>query len=232
MAVRRALASERRVALLDLLDGRDGTTVDDLAAATDQHPNTVREHLSVLARAGLVTSEPEPRAVRGRPRRLYRSRPRPDQDQTAEARGHADQAVRTALTRVLLDGFGTDEPDPADAARRAGLAVAETLDPTPVQPGTSAVRHLLGHLEDLGFAPETTDDEPRRISLRRCPFLDLAQQRPDVVCAFHLGLAQGLLDHAPGHVAATRLEPFVAPDLCLLDVETRATAADDAQSPR
>jgi predicted ArsR family transcriptional regulator len=51
----RALAVPTRRRLLDLVgQAPAGSTVSELTAATGLHPNTVRLHLEVLARAGLV----------------------------------------------------------------------------------------------------------------------------------------------------------------------------------
>lgn len=216
--VRRALSSERRVALLAHLDQQNYATISELAVATNLHGNTVREHLNILIDAGLAAGETEARTTRGRPRTIYRAVPRVT-EVTDSSRQQADQSVRSALTRVLLDGFGTEAESPSDAAREAGRSVAAELDSDQVPHGTSAVNHLVGHFETLGFAPGLTASNSNQVALHRCPFLDLAQQRPEVVCAFHLGLAQGLLDNAPGNAQATQLEPFVGPNLCLLDIE-------------
>jgi predicted ArsR family transcriptional regulator len=65
-------------------------------------------------------------------------------------------------------------------------------------------------LDDQGFAPEAEGDE---IRLRRCPYFDLAEQHPEIVCKAHRGLLTGALeDSAPG--MRVELEPFVEPNLC------------------
>jgi hypothetical protein len=92
----------------------------------------------------------------------------------------------------------------------------------------------------MGFDPElAAESEPmaslsadssqivareRVIRLRACPVRDLARAHPEVGCGIHLGLLQGLLDHAtpaggqpgtrdPG--LSARLDPFVEPELCI-----------------
>lgn len=76
---------------------------------------------------------------------------------------------------------------------------------------TTVVR-LLG---DIGFAPELSPDR-MAISLHRCPFRELAERHPDVVCGAHLGMIQGALAQLGAPVSATGLLPFVQPDLCII----------------
>jgi predicted ArsR family transcriptional regulator len=78
------------------------------------------------------------------------------------------------------------------------------------------VGHLVGILDDFGFAPEERlDDGQRSIGLRQCPFLDLVDTNARVICPVHLGLMQGVLGSLGAAVTVERLDPFVEPDLCL-----------------
>jgi predicted ArsR family transcriptional regulator len=61
------------------------------------------------------------------------------------------------------------------------------------------------------------------IELHHCPFRELAEEHPDVVCGAHLGLIQGALATS-GDLTATRILPFVAPDLCLAELSRPAGA--------
>ena len=87
----------------------------------------------------------------------------------------------------------------------------------------------------MGFGPEltpaatSTAGTQQTIRLHACPVRDLARAHPEVGCALHRGLLQGLLARpSEGHSTAPRpamqaeLEPFVEPDLCLV----RVTAHD------
>jgi hypothetical protein len=48
---------------------------------------------------------------------------------------------------------------------------------------------------------------------------DLARDHPEVGCAMHLGLLQGLLARSPARPAMrAELEPFVEPELCIAKV--------------
>ncbi|WP_334591354.1 hypothetical protein [Streptomyces sp. B21-083] len=78
---------------------------------------------------------------------------------------------------------------------------------------------LVALLDDLGFSPEPEhadhSDDPARIRLRHCPFLELAQEYGQLVCSVHLGLMQGALAELRAPIEAARLEPFAEPDSCL-----------------
>ena len=86
----------------------------------------------------------------------------------------------------------------------------------------------------MGFGPELTpaatskSGTQQTIRLHACPVRDLARAHPEVGCALHRGLLQGLLaspaateGHSttpPRPVMQAELEPFVEPDLCLARV--------------
>ena len=82
--------------------------------------------------------------------------------------------------------------------------------------------------ERMGFGPELTPaaGTQQTIRLHACPVRDLARAHPEVGCALHRGLLQGLLagPTSKGRATAPRpgmtaeLEPFVEPDLCLARV--------------
>jgi predicted ArsR family transcriptional regulator len=81
----------------------------------------------------------------------------------------------------------------------------------------------------MGFGPELTPatGNQRTIRLHSCPVRDLARDHPEVACALHRGLLQGLAANSianEGDSAASRpathaeLEPFVEPELCVARV--------------
>ncbi|SRR5690554_251614 len=220
----RALASPSRVAILHVLQEQGEIPLDVVARAVRLHHNTVREHLDRLIEAGFVESRPERRGTRGRPRILYRP---------ADAPGHKslDENFREHFMQVLVAGYGTAFESPAEEAQRAGARwVTRALDerePSSEQPARAsdderreaAARRQLAalevHLDELGLAPEV-DVAELEVHLRRCPFLDLARARTEVVCSVHLGVARGILAHEGGPLEAERLEPLVGPSHCIL----------------
>ena len=72
LALHRALADASRLRIVELLrQEARALHVRDIANAVALHPNTVREHLNVLAQAGLVRTHTELRERAGRPRTFY-----------------------------------------------------------------------------------------------------------------------------------------------------------------
>jgi predicted ArsR family transcriptional regulator len=50
--------------------------------------------------------------------------------------------------------------------------------------------------------------------MHRCPFHDLAEAQPEVVCAVHKGLVDGALTELGSELRVEGLDVFVRPDLC------------------
>ncbi|WP_444662403.1 helix-turn-helix transcriptional regulator [Cellulomonas sp. CW35] len=247
----RTLAAASRVDLLRILQRGGSHTVGELAAATGLHENTTREHLARLVADGYAVRTPEARTVRGRPRMLYRVASPDDARRDPIAMGRLEESIaHVALTKVLISGFGRDLGPTREAARSAGYALTapggvlepavEPLpEPAAVTPGgpdagdaSRAVERrqldaLEGHLDRLGFDPER-DDDALRIDLWRCPFLELARERPDVVCSVHLGLASGVLETVGGPLTADRLRPFVGREHCVLELRRSTAPLADA----
>ena len=71
-------------------------------------------------------------------------------------------------------------------------------------------------LEEQGFEPETL---PGEIRMHRCPFYELAETHPQVVCAAHRGLIAGGLRSSERGLELTELEIFPQPDVCIARFE-------------
>lgn len=213
----RVLAVPSRAALLRALRrAAVPVTVQDLAAEVGLGVSTAREHLAALVDTGLVERTVENRHARGRPHTLYAAAVEP---------GDGERWVREHLSRVLLAGYGRDLAAPGSAATEAAVALAGTPptaagvaadEPAAAREGQLAA--LGAHFARLGYDPEVRPDGTA-VRLRRCPVLDLARERADVVCAVHLGLARTVLARAGGPVTATGLTPFAGPGWCLLHLD-------------
>lgn len=209
--VHRALSSPVRRRIVELLvDGPHDA--HELADRLDLHVNTVRTHLTVLEKAGLVASDPEARDRPGRPRLLYRT--------TGQAPDDGAGGYRF-LAEVLASHLAATVDDPAAAAEEAGAAWGQFLVDAPapysqVEPRI-AIDRIIELLDEFGFSPELdgTDPVAPRLLLKRCPFLRVAREHQDVVCAIHLGIMRGALDELGCDVEVRDLIPFVEPDLCV-----------------
>jgi predicted ArsR family transcriptional regulator len=120
---------------------------------------------------------------------------------------------RPAPDQALSDQAAPDQAVPAQPA--SGQTVSDEADLD--RAAARQLDALEGHLDRLGFDP-ARDDDRLRVDLWRCPFVELARQRPEVVCSVHLGLASGVLATAGGPVTAHRLRPFVGRSHCVLEL--------------
>ena len=208
----RALADERRAQLVEeLRGGRDGLDAQELAQRLGIHPNTVRWHLGVLADAGAVSSRPAAPSARGRPRILYRLAP------SAAGRHDEYRLLAAILSGTLAEG--ERGPERAEAAGRAwGRYLVERPLPLARLSDVDAVEQVGALLDDQGFAPEVAPDQ---IRMRRCPFHELAETQPEIVCAVHRGLIDGAFAELGAPLGVEELDVFVEPDLCVARLARR-----------
>ena len=203
----RVLAGASRVRVLEHLRGRaTAATATEIGEHLGLHPNTVRLHLEQLTGAGLVTRAAQPRTGPGRPRWLYAAQPAaPDPEA---------ESYRT-LAGLLAGQLEATSDRPHDDAAAAGRAWGRTLvGPRETSDPATATDDLVRLMDRLGFAP-AQPAPGGTVELHRCPFGAVAARHSGVVCGVHLGLMQGALEALGAPLAATRLEPFVTPDLCL-----------------
>jgi len=186
---------QREAIVAALREAPDGLDASAMADRLDLHPNTVRWHLGRLADAGLVRSAPLQRGARGRPSIVYRL--------TSEGVISGRDEYRLLAT-MLTAAIASDANGPA-RAYSTGLEWGRHL--SAAEPGTD----IASLLDREGFAAEQKDD---RIEMRRCPFSELAERHPEVVCTLHHGIIDGALEVA-GSRQVDRLDPFVEPTLCI-----------------
>lgn len=209
------VAPSRRRQVLDVFrEAGDAMTLAEVAAQLDVHPNTVRFHVDRLLEAGQIEQVDVARQGPGRPAAHFRATHRMDP-------GGPRQYQK--LAEVLVSALASTS-DRRERARAAGehwgaMLAQERAD----EPGSCTDR-LVSLLAEVGFDPRpsrrgSTDE----IALRHCPFLELAQDRTEVICPIHLGLMQGALQEWGADVEKVRLQPFLEPDLCLARLEHART---------
>lgn len=209
----RALADPKRRSLLRALDQAEAPLgVRDLAASVALHPNTVRDHLDLMLRAGLVTRTTENRDKPGRPKVLYEAAAR-------GTRSPGSEGYRF-LAEMLAGYMQAHLENPAAAAEEAGRAwgryMVEKPEPFARPDSAQVLEQIVGVLAELGFAPEEHgDDRGFLVRLHDCPFRDVARTRADIVCSVHLGMLRGMADELGESLSVDDLEPFVEPSVCV-----------------
>ena len=208
----RGFGPSRAEVLEHLRNAGSAEPVSVIATAVGLHENTTRFHLEALINVRLVHREAESRQRAGRPRVLYKAEPSPNQQPFED--------LATAMVRHYAGPMG-DRGNRAEAAGKAWGA--ELLVGLPHGPADALLR-LVDCLTRTGYRPKLVNGPPASIELTPCPYAALAGEDPDTVCRLHLGLLRGLLqDSDPWKVIA--LEPYAAPDLCIVRI-----AAKDAAS--
>ncbi len=209
----RALADPTRRDLLRFLDRAERPQdVQAMAGEVDLHPNTVRDHLDLLHRAGLVTRTTESRDKPGRPRVLFEAADR-------GTRSPGSEGYRF-LAEVLAGYMHAHLDNPAAAAEEAGRAwgryMVEKPEPFDLPDSNQVLDQIVTTLAEMGFAPEEERKDDRFvIRLHDCPFRDVARSRTDVVCSVHLGMLRGMTEELGESIWVDDLAPFVAPSVCV-----------------
>lgn len=210
--------SASRERLLRMLEAQHApASLTALTLATGLHENTVRGHLEALRRDGFVARHAAPASGRGRPAWLWR------------AVRHDASTPYAPLASALAGAVMRTSDDPVATAREAGrewgreLVAARADDEKhgsscndPARPAgrASAREEVVELMRAQGFAPEPLGDGTT-VLLRRCPLLEAAARHPEVVCAVHLGMADGALQ-ALGDDSTATLQPFTGPSQCTL----------------
>jgi predicted ArsR family transcriptional regulator len=201
----------------------DGLTAAELGDRLGVHPTTARFHLDQLVGGGLVEAH-FVRARVGRPRKLYRSPTRP-----LPVDGSAAMQNLTSLLAETWPGAGSEAPTPEQAGRQWALRhVAPPEGATQARsPGAwlGKIGLTVDALQEWGYRPDLRTEAGGRTAeliLTDCPFMTLAQARPDVVCGVHRGLIRGALEALSEPDADVGLRPFVQPRMCLATITTRA----------
>jgi predicted ArsR family transcriptional regulator len=220
-AVHRALADPHRAELAAALEEAvEALDASELARRVGLHANTVRWHLGILEDAGIVSSHPERRSTPGRPRRVWERTPREEHDEVDEHR---------ALARALVSAVA-GRPEAAADAEAAGRAWGRVAGRrSGSRAGGSDV--LVRVLDTHGFEPQVDGLE---VTMRRCPFADIARESPAVVCGVHRGLVEGVLEETSSGLELRDLEVFPQPGVCVLRLEEhgRAGSPTERRTPR
>jgi predicted ArsR family transcriptional regulator len=183
----KALGDNTRYAIyLELARAPAPLATAQIADTLGLHANTVRPHLDRMREVGLLAVVTDAQGSVGRPQHRY------SLAADAPSLGFEPPAF-PVLARMLLQLAATAQlpaADAVEAGREQGAAAATATRPV----GTCA-EALTQELANLGFDPESVaDDDGATIAFTRCPFRELAEANPDLVCSLHRGLVEGFID--------------------------------------
>jgi predicted ArsR family transcriptional regulator len=213
----KALGDNTRYAIyLELARSSVPLSTADIADALDLHPNTVRPHLERMREVGLLEVHADSLGTVGRPQHRW------SLAADAPSLGLEPSAFRL-LARMLAGVAAAAAPDTEEVAalaRPAGRAAGATRAAAGAQ---SCLEALVDELADLGFDPAIGDDgTTTTIGFSNCPFRELAEAFPDLVCHLHRGLVEGVVEGVPNAEIAVRAFATLADrDPCRVELAVR-----------
>ncbi len=218
LPVLKALADETRYAVFrELSTSTQPLSAQDLADRLGVHANTVRLHLERLREVGIVDVEAVHRGTVGRPQHLYflaDGAPSVGFDPPAHA-------LLAGLLAALAERVGADPDDAADVGHAWGADAGSRTRTS------SCLRALERELHRLGFEPavgpgDGTSEGGARIDFLHCPFRELAEAYPTLVCNLHRGLCEGVVDQVGGGSVA-EFSTLYDPEPCHVTVAVGAS---------
>ena len=188
--VLKALGDNTRYAIyLELVRAPSPLSTGDISVSLGLHTNTVRPHLDRMRDVGLLEIHTGSTGGVGRPQHRYAV------SAAAPSLG-LEPPLFPKLAGMLLKlavEVGADGRDAEEAGREQGRH-----DAGPHQ-GIDAAVALFTELDRLGFDPEViVEEESVTMGFTHCPFQDLAEANPDVVCGLHRGMVEGFVDQLGG----------------------------------
>jgi predicted ArsR family transcriptional regulator len=220
LAVLKALGDNTRYAIyLELARSPRPQATAEIAETLDLHPNTVRPHLERMREAGLLDVETDARGTVGRPQHRYSIA-------TDAPTLGLEPATFPVLSRMLVRlaaaaGLGSDEA--VEAGREQGAHDALEAGVAGGGDARLCLNVLVARLDALGFDPAAVDDDGEAtVAFTHCPFRDLAEHHPDVVCGLHRGLVEGIVETVGGARVAT-FHPLTDRTPCQVELELSPT---------
>ena len=215
LAVLKALGDETRFSMYqELASSTSALTATELAERLGLHANTVRLHLERLREAGLVDVEPVHRGTVGRPQHVYSLAP----GTPGLGFDPPSYTLLAGLLATLAERVGADADDAAAAGVAWGREAGKRTR------SRSCVKALVGEMDRLGFDPAT---EPLPgggvdIAFLHCPFRELAEAYPELVCNLHRGISEGVVD-AVGGGSVAEFSTLYDRDPCRVAVSVELT---------
>jgi predicted ArsR family transcriptional regulator len=222
LPVFKALGDDTRFAIYqELAQSTAPRSASELAERLALHPNTVRPHLDRMREAGLVEVEPIHRGTVGRPQLRYSLAP------GAPGLGldRPAHTILAGLLAALAEQLGGDGLDASNLGRRWGTEASGRR-----QSGRACLAALVAELDRLGFDPVESElggggpDRRVRVDFLHCPFRELAEAYPELVCNLHRGIVEGIVGTAGrGGQPAGMVEDFrtlIDRDPCNVTVST------------
>ena len=210
----KALGDNTRYAIyLELARASLPRSTADVAESLGLHPNTVRPHLERMREVGLLQVEVGGRGGVGRPQHLY--------SLAAEAPSLGLEPPTYPLMAGMLANVAAAGAPAADEVAAVGREHGRHVATLRGQSAEGCLAAVRGELADLGFDPvEESDGDITTIAFTHCPYLQLAEAFPELVCHLHRGMVEGMVE-VLGGVEVERFSTLADRDPCQVDLAKR-----------
>lgn len=180
--------SQKQV-LIELLENKEGLTVDELASSVGLSRSAINQHLIVLEREGYVRKSGT-RKTRGRPLRVY---------VLTEKGGNLFPRQYSWFSMMLIGILHNEMGEERLNEYMYELGVQLSASGIPRLVGLNRVERvneIVKIMNETGFVARTIDpdDEGKtpRVECKNCVYHDLARDYP-AVCRFDIGFLSGLM---------------------------------------
>lgn len=215
LEVHKALADDTRYRMYRYIGlARRPVSVREMSRRLALHPNTLRPHLRRLEEAGLISREIRKTASVGRPQTMYSIR----ETEGEEAR---DYRLLAEMLCGLVRGSRALQQARELASKWGAYLVAQGGPKPGVKlPARRNLAVLQEAMAKAGFEPRfrREDHVAIEITLRDCPFRDLADDHRDLVCTLHRGLLEGMLAGLNPALGIKEFRPFAERGICSVRV--------------
>lgn len=209
----KALGDNTRYAIyLELARAARPLSTGEVAESLGLHTNTVRPHLERMREVGLLAIETVSKGSVGRPQHRYSLAA----DAPSLGLEPAAYPLLAGLLANVADQLGPPPSEVAAIGREQGQVAALGR-----QQAGGCVAAIVAELTDLGFDPAVHQDgNTTTVAFTHCPYRQLAEAFPHLVCELHRGMMEGMAD-VLGGARVARFGTLEDRDPCQVDLVGR-----------
>lgn len=223
LSLLKALADDTRYEILVLIgDSSSPVSAQQVADALQLHPNTVRPHLERLRDAGFLELVVSSDGRVGRPQHLYQVSPEAPSLGVDPGSYRAVSEIMHGTLAEMIEKMNVSAESATDIGRSWGQNLRRNAasDAAVIRRNSSicgAAAELVDDLNRLGFDPIESGSD---VVFTSCPFRELAEAYPEVVCSAHRGICEGSLDAQGDGVEIAAFNSIDSGEPCLVTLAT------------